>query len=367
MATPSTGTTWDGAGLGNVDNRFLERGKLVQALIRDNQGANTNISPHNMDGSVNFSPFALDGNWRPDLFAFNLTNGFWTPNPTANLGFHLVGAMKDGVGPNTKPTIRNDHFMIVQSNMPFDSDLTEEAEPFGFQGVETAKPLMRRLRNNLPLVDASGNLLVDIPGDINAGWGKPIDSDNVSRQVLLVRQYTKNGLPVYTVEGYSLCVLDNIGASKKDKKDSEAAELTWLPLPDPFFMALVDGVYRPVLKYTWVGGPGWTAQGGTPSVSSTPPVATAGATGKASFTFPDPTGPDAPYTGQITAQYATTPFTSWSTATLDTPGAVTESAGTTTVKVKSLTSASSVQLRAVVTADNGATATSPASNTITIA
>src|SRR5581483_2503404 len=210
MALPSTGTTWSGAGLSNVDNRFLERGKLVGALIRDNQGSATNISPHNPDGTVLWSPFALDGNWRSDLFAFTLTNGYWTLNTTQpNQGFHVVGAFKDGAGPSSKPSLKNDHFMILQSNMPFDSDLVDEAEPFSFEGVETAKPLMRRLRNNLPLVDSSGNLLVEEPGYLNGGWGKPIDADNVNRQVLLVRQFNKSTGLVFKVEGYSLAKLDN--------------------------------------------------------------------------------------------------------------------------------------------------------------
>jgi hypothetical protein len=51
-----------------------------------------------------------------------------------------------------------------------------------------------------------------------------------------------------------LAKVSGIGASKKDKRDSEAAELTYMPLPDGYFMAMVDGVYRPILRHTWVGG-----------------------------------------------------------------------------------------------------------------
>ncbi|EUA18473.1 putative gp13 [Mycobacterium xenopi 3993] len=186
------------------------------------------------------------------------------PNTSPNEGFHLVGAFKEGDGPNTKPNIKNDDFMILQSNFPFDSDVVEEGEPFSFTGVETAKPLMRRLRNNLRLNADNGDVLVELPGLPNAGWSRPIDADNPGRQVLLVREYRKNGLPVYKVDGYAFCKLTKLGESKMDKKDSEAAEMEYTPLPDGFFMAMVDGEYRPVIKHTWVGGAGWAAQYGSP-------------------------------------------------------------------------------------------------------
>lgn len=265
MALPSTGTTWDEAGFADNDNRFLERGKLTAALVRDARGAATNISPHSDSaGTVAWSPFAQDGKWRDDLFAFVRSSGVWVPNGDANEGFHLVGAFAQGNGPGSKPAIRNDDFMIEQSNFPFDTDLTEEGEPFSFQAVETAKPSMRRLRNNLRLNDANGNALVEVPGAANAGWGRPLDGENVERQVLLVREFKRGGLPIYKVDGYSLCKLTDIGNSKLDKKDSEAAELTYQPLPDGYFMASIDGEFRPILKWTWVGGAGWTALAGSP-------------------------------------------------------------------------------------------------------
>jgi hypothetical protein len=104
-------------------------------------------------------------------------------------------------------------------------------------------------------------------------------------------------------------------------------------------------------------------------VSSTPPVATAGTTGKASFVFAVPTGGDLPSdltaTGVITAEVSTDNGTTWTAATLDTPGAVTIATGNVTVKVKSLT-AGSVKLRAVVTGNNGKVSRTPASNAVTI-
>lgn len=259
---PATGTTFDGAGFTANDARFLERGKLRAVLIRDARGSVTDISPTTSAGAYNFSPFAIDGTWRSDLLGVVRTNGVWGYNPTANQGFHIAGAFKDGDGPNSKPSIKSDDFMIVQSNFPFDSDLVEEGEPFSFTAVETAKPLIRRLRNNLPLNASNGSILVESPGVgglVGAGWARPLTGTNIDRQVLMVSEFRKAGLPVYTVDGYALAKLNNIGASKKDKKDSEAAELTYQPLPDGFFSALVDGVYKPILRHTWVGGTGWTA------------------------------------------------------------------------------------------------------------
>jgi hypothetical protein len=263
-AIPATGTTYDGAGFNNLEPRFLERGKLRTLLIRDARGAATDISPHaDAAGTLKWSPFATDGTWRGDLLAFQRVNGVWDYNPLPNEGFHIAGAFKDGVGPATKPHIKNDDFMIVQSNFPFDSDITEEGEPFSFTAVETAKPVIRRLRNNLPLNAANGSVLVEKPGLPNSGWGRPLNASNVDRQVLLVSEFKKGGLPVYTVDGYALAKLNNIGNSKKDKKDSEACELEYEPLPDGYFSAAIDGVYRPILRWTWQGGAGWAAMFGS--------------------------------------------------------------------------------------------------------
>jgi hypothetical protein len=259
---PSTGGTFTGAGFVNNDSRFLERGKLRAVLMRDARGTATDMSPTTSTGAYNFSPFAIDGTWRQDLCAFVRVNGVWGANPNANQGFHIAGAFKEGDGPGTKPTIKNDEFMIVQSNFPFDSDLVEEGEGFEFTAVETAKPFIRRLRNNLALNTSAGGVLVELPGlggTVGAGWARPITGNAIDRQVLMVSEFRKQGLPIYTVDGYNLVRLNNIGPSKKDKKDSEAALLGFTPLPDGFFSAIQDGVYQPILRYQWTGGTGWTA------------------------------------------------------------------------------------------------------------
>lgn len=359
---PSTGTTWDLAGNNDLDSRFLERGKLVGAAIRDARGADTDISPQNADGSIRWSPFAADGTWRDDMFAFRKTNGIWTLNTDSNEGFHLAGAFKEGDGPSSKPKIDNDDFMIIQNNYPFDSDIVSETLPFTFTGVETAKPLMRRLTNNLPLNDEDGNVLVELPGLLNAGWGKPLDADNIGRQVLLFRQRTISGRKILTASGYALAKLNDIGESKMDKKDSEARDLTFQPLPDGFFMGMQDGEYVPIIKWTWVAGDGWAYLAGLPVLANIAPVATAGSTGKASYVFADPTGP-APFT--ITSEKSTDAGATWSAATADSPGDVASDGTSTTVKVKSVT-AGSTKFRAVVTGSNGLVTRTLASNAVTI-
>ncbi|SHV45718.1 Uncharacterised protein [Mycobacteroides abscessus subsp. abscessus] len=100
-----------------------------------------------------------------------------------------------------------------------------------------------------------------------------------------------------------------------------------------------------------------------PVLSATAPVATAGTTGKATIVFADPTGTGDPWT--ITAESTVDDGTTWLPAVLDTPGAVTSTGGSTTVKVKSVT-AGSTKFRAKVVGTNGASAYTPKSNAVTI-
>lgn len=362
---PTTGTTWDAGGYADVDNRFLEgRTKLVAVAMRDARGTFTDLSPHNADGSVRWSPFAVDGQLRGDLFDKIRLNGVWQKNPSDNEGFEYVGAFKDGSGPTSKPKVDNDPFNIVQSIYPFDYTIVSQTLPFTFTPVETAKPLVRRLENNLPLNAADGTNLVELPGAIGAGWGSPVDSDNIDRQVLLVRARNMAGKKLYTVDGYNLVRFSDIGEAKLgDKKDSAARDLTFEPLPDGLFMAMIDGVYKPIVKWTWSGGDAWAGLGGSPILDTAPPVATATTTGKATLVLLDPTGGDAPFA--ITGEVSTDAGTTWTPGTLDTPNAVTSDGSNTTVKFKSLTTGS-VLLRAVVTGDNGAVARTLASNSITV-
>jgi len=267
MTRPATGTTFSAGGFGDVDNRFqTNRTGLLAVLVRDARGSDTDISPHNDDGSVRWSPLAEDGQLRDDLLAFKRVNGVWIENPDENEGFHLGGAFAEGNGPQQKPSLDSDEQMIEQSNTPFDVVLTKDDEPFSFTAVETAKPFLRRLRNNLRLSDANGASLVEVPGAADAGWAKPLDSETVDRQVLLISARKRGGKTFYEVDGYACSKLNDVGNSRKGKK-GEAAELTFKPIPDGYFMAMVDEEYVPIIKYTWVGGDAWVDLG-TPVATS---------------------------------------------------------------------------------------------------
>ena len=250
MTIPATGTEWASGGYADIDSRFLERGGLVAALIRDYGGADTNISPDV------FSPFAIDGTPRADMFVCTRVDGVWTLNNATNEGWWNFGAFEEKKGPERRPSSKHDDFMVLQSNWPFDSDLTSEGETVRFTAVETLKPLLKRIKNNLPLVDSNGSILVEDVGESGYGIGKPVEADAVERQLLLLRKRSKGGKTIYTCDGFPLVKLTDIGNAKKDKTDADAAELTFTVLPDPYFVD-VDGT--PLVHYTWVAGDGWTS------------------------------------------------------------------------------------------------------------
>lgn len=375
MTQPSTGTTWTEGGFNDFDSRLLERGGLIAVGIRDARGIATDLSPHNPDGTINWSPFALDNTIRNDLWARNLSAGVWTPNPDDNQGFFKMGAFKEGDGPSTNPKIDTDDFMIEQSNFPFDSLLTKEDEPFSLVPVQTADPAIRRLRYDLPFSDSDGNLLVEDPGAIPSGWARLLDAVQTDRQALLLRCRMVEGLPLYKVDVINLCRISDIGDAKQGKKDAEASKLSFKPLPDGIFMAMQDGAYVPIIKYTWEGGPAWAAIGGLPKLSSTPPTATPTTTGKATLVFAEPSGGNGPFTVKV--QSATSgPTGPWTDAVLDNSfgvggpnvtnaNGVTDNGTTFTAFVKTLT-AGTTYLRAVVTGTNGASANTPSSASVTI-
>lgn len=369
MTQPSTGTTWNGAGLADLGPEFLERGNALQVLVRDARGTATDISPHNSDGSVRWTPFSQDNKWRGDLLARRKLNGYWVTVADPNQGFLTTGAFKDGNGVNSKPSARSDQFRIIQNNLPYNTMLTEESEAFSFAPVDTGNPVNQFLRKNLRLSDANGNVVVPDPGASNAGYSRIASSNiNPGRQFLVCRElYTsKTGLPIYKVDGYSLARLSDVGASKKDKKEAEQAELTYEPELDGIMMAMAynsqgELEYQPVLMHTWYGGPGWTALGGVPLLSATAPVATAGTTGALTLAFAVPTGTGDPWT--YTAQASSDNGVTWGAAL--TPASVSASGGTVTLSLTGV-AAGSKKFRATVTGTNGATATTPTSNAVTI-
>jgi hypothetical protein len=370
VSIPSTGTTWRAGGFSDVDSRFNTRGGLCAILIRDNRGAATNISPWTSGSppTRNWSPFAEDGNPRDDLFAVIRVDGEWVTNPDSNEGFWLVGALTEDGGPERAPSISEDNQMILQSNVPFDTDLTEEGMTINFTGVETLKPLMKRLRMNLPLSDTDGNPIVEDPGTENFCIGKPIDVESVERQIVAIFARRKGGRYLFTAEGYSLCKLTNIGAFRRSKTDPDAGELGYTVLPDPYLVGKDPAdpdsdELVPILWNEWHSGDGWTAIGGVPVWPGSAPIGTQTAATTATVSAADPTGAGDPFT--VTAETAVSPYTSWSAATIgsvteDTPGA-----GFTTYNITGLVTATTYKARLIATGTNGNSTTSQVSNTFT--
>lgn len=374
MTQPLTGTTWNGAGLNeNLGPEFLEIGNPMQVLTRMARGDATDISPHNEDGSVHWSPFAQDNKLRSDLLGLIRQGPYLVTNPEQNEGWLTTGAFKDGNGPQHKPGLRSSVFRIIQHNMPYYTSLTEESEAFSFAPVDTARPVNQFLRKNLPTHNSNGDIIVTDPGALNAGYSRTLGGHNPARQFLVFRQLqtSKTGLPIYKVDGYALCRMSDIGSSKKEKDDSEASELTFEPEVDNVMMGLAPNEfgeleYQPILMHTWYGGPGWTALGGVPTLASGAPTATAGDPGEATLAFPVPTGVGDPWT--YSAQQSTDGGSTWGAAKTLGNGIddIVVSDGTVTLHLSGLVAGSS-KLRATVTGTNGATATTAASGAITVA
>jgi hypothetical protein len=323
VAVPATGTTFRASGVGDVDSRFNTRGGLAGVLIRNNRGAATNISPW-VAGSPptkGWSPFALDGKVRSDLFATVRVAGEWITNPLPNEGFWQVGALTEDGGPERAPNINQDNQMILQSNFPFDTDLTEEGIVINFTGVETLKPMMKRLRMNVPLSDGSGNSIVEDPGFEDFSIGKPVDVEASEWQIILMFARKKAGKFIYTAEGYSLCKLTNIGNFRRSKTDPDAGELGYTVLPDPFLLTKdpanpLGNELIPVLYVEWTAGDGWAAIGGAPVFPGVAPTVTPGATGVATLVFDAATGAGDPFV--YTVEKTLTPFSTFTTATITT-------------------------------------------------
>ena len=109
LTQPNTGNTFQSGNYGLVDNRFYQRGPLASVLIRDNLGSVTNISPYTSGPTLNFTPFAKDGNLRTDLFADQLVSGNWFLNTSPNMGFWRIGAFDERGGPDRKGSTDEDH------------------------------------------------------------------------------------------------------------------------------------------------------------------------------------------------------------------------------------------------------------------
>ena len=78
------------------------------------------------------------------------------------------------------------------------------------------KPLMKRLRMNLPLSDTDDNPLVEDPGTENFTISKPVDVEAVDRQIVLMFARRKAGKYIFPAEGYPLCKHTDIGNFLQD-------------------------------------------------------------------------------------------------------------------------------------------------------
>lgn len=314
MAIPEVGTDWISAGMDLRAPELLRRGTGVAVFARDARGTATDLSPHNPDGSMRWSPYAEDMALRGDLLQILKPNGVFAPNPEANEGFINLGPQKDGDGPSWKPKVTNDRFMIVQDIEPYDTEITELEEPFSVTPVDTGTPWVQRLKNNNPFSDENGDSLIEDIGKTNAVYARTSSSRNPGRQFLFFRVRHPNGKPVYSCDVIALAKWDDLGNSKMDKKDSEAAELSYLPVSDGICMAMIDGIYQPVKMYRIWGGSGYAELGGVATFSSTVPTGTPD-TGSVSLVVPVPTGPNDPF--EYGFQYTTDDGVTWSSVVLD--------------------------------------------------
>lgn len=373
MTIPSTGTTWKQAGLDKVDNRFYDRGGKAAVLIRDNRGVATNVSPYQA-GSPNtpyFSPFAQDGQLRDDLFAMIEVDGIWQVNPDVNQGWWLAGALDDRGGPDRKANIRHDDAMILQSTFPFDTDLTGEGLTIQFTPVEVNKPLIRRLRMNLPLADSAGNSLVEGFGGASYNISKPVDGDDPDRQIMLLFERQKGGKSIWRAELYPLVKNTDIGNYKRDKTAPDAASLTYTVLPDSQHVDLdptlsrsdaLNGLLIPALYSEWVGGDGWTAIAGSPVFPGLAPFAEVTGGTTVALQFQDAVGG-----GGDSETYTVEKFQSgaWSAATVGATHSDTPVEGATTLDITGL-AAGTAKFRVTATGENTLTGVSQDSNTVTM-
>ena len=226
------------------------------------------MSPFNANGTVNWSPFALDGTPRPDMQIRRKVNGKFQYVETENDGWWNTGPNTDDGGAEREPDTSSDDLFFLQSIYPVDNTITESSYTIRFVAGQTADPLIHRLEAKQPLCDEAGNPLVPLPGEPDYFAGPTADVEQIAEyQIgLLYGRRTSGGI-VYRFEGYPSCVLDSQASKQRSKTDPDTADLTYKVLlneyfmrPDPLWdgtgtMPLVPGYFG-----VWFGGPGWDAQ-----------------------------------------------------------------------------------------------------------
>lgn len=264
MTQPLTGTSWSAGGFTDIHKPFIERGGLHAVFIRDNRGAETDMSPFESDlTTVKWSPFAVDGNLRKDLRIRVKVGGQYIYNPEPNDGWFHIGVNPEDGGAEREPDTSSDDLMVLQSKYPVDTEVTEKAYSVRFEALATADPLIHRLEAEQPLCDEHGNPLVPLPGTPDYGAGPILDADSPEYQLLLLYARRTSGGFIYRVEGYPAVKLDAQASKQRTKTDPDTANLTYKVLPNENFVVpdpngganLVPGYF-----YVWMGGPGWAAQ-----------------------------------------------------------------------------------------------------------
>lgn len=341
---PATGGTFKGAGLNNYRSDRVRRGGLVAVLHRDYGGASTNISP------AVFNPFAQDGNIRQDLLAVVKDSaGNFVPNPQTNQGWYLAGAL-DPKGVDETPEITVDKLAILQANMEIRSDIQKEGGTVAYTMFES-RALTDALRYNRALSSIAND------GAAQYFYGKYADATLVERQLLLIRADQSSGQPEFTAIPKPRVALNKINKRVWDKKNADAFDVVWDELLDEWF---VDTDGTPLQAGVWRSGAGWEAAGGTPELSTTPPVATAVTGAKATVVFAAPQG-DAPFTYTLNQL----PGGTGTPVPATLVGAPQVSGGNVTLTAGSLTVGSTYAFQATVEGANDLIATTPVSNTIT--
>lgn len=263
MAQPMTGTDWSAGGFTDIHRPMIERGGLQAVFIRDNRGADTDMSPFESDTTtIKFSPFAQDNKLRSDLFIRTKVAGKYVYPATPNEGWWHIGCNPEDGGAEREPDVTSDDLMVLQSKFPVESEVTEKSYTVRFVAAHTADPLIQRLESELPLCDASGVPLVALPGAADYGEGPLLDADSAEYQLMLLYARRTSGGFIYRVEGYPAVKLDDQASKQRSKTDPDLADLTYKVLPNEYFMrpdpsgaaALVPGYF-----YVWMGGPGWDA------------------------------------------------------------------------------------------------------------
>ena len=267
MAQVATGTSWSAGGFTDIHKPFIERGGLQAVMMRDNRGADTDMSPFEADCvTVNWSPIATDGNIRPDLFIRPKVGGKYVYNEAPNDGWFHIGCNTEDGGAERKPDTKSDDLKVLQSKFPVDSEVTDKAYSVRFEAVHTADPLIQRLEAEQPLCDANGVPLVPLPGEAGYGSGPLMDADSPEYQLLALYARRTSGGFIYQIEGYPAVKLDDQDKKQRSKTDPDTANLTYKVLPNEYFMVpdpnwdgtgtrkLVPGYF-----YVWMGGPGWNA------------------------------------------------------------------------------------------------------------